>query len=85
MTIRGPVTQISSGGGTYYVRMHYNKDANGSWFNPVIITAKEDMNVKTGEMMTAVVTIAGVYEEQDSMGNTVIIPRLELIFVDKIE
>ncbi len=85
MTIRGPVTQISSGGGTHYVRMHYNKDANGNWFNPVIITAKEDMNVKTGEMMTAVVTIAGVYEEQNSMGETVIIPRLELIFVDKIE
>jgi len=85
MTIRGPVAQISSGGGTYYVRMHYNKDANGNWFNPVIITAKEDMNVKTGEMMTAVVTIAGVYEEQDSMGETVIIPRLDLIFVDKIE
>ena len=85
MTIRGPVTQISSGGGTYYVRMHYNKDANGNWYNPVVITAKEDMGVKEGQMMTAVVSIGGVYEEQNSMGETVIVPRLELIFVDKIE
>lgn len=85
MTIRGPVAQISSGGGTYYVRMHYNKDAKGNWYNPVIIVAREDMGVKEGEMMTAVVTIGGVYEEQDSMGETVIVPRLDLVFVDKIE
>ena len=85
MTIRGPVAEISSGGGTYYVRMHYNKDAKGNWYNPVVIVAKEDMNVKVGEMMTAVVTVSGVYEEQNSMGETVIIPKLDLVFVDKIE
>lgn len=85
MTIRGPVAQISSGGGMYYVRMYYNKDANGSWYNPVVITAKENMGVKEGQMMTAVVSISGVYEEQDAMGETVIVPRLDLIFVDKIE
>lgn len=85
MTIRGPVVEISSGGGTYYVRMHYNKDAKGNWYNPVVIVAKEDMKVKVGEMLTAVVTIGGIYEEQDSMGGTVIVPRLDLVFVDKIE
>ena len=85
MTIRGPVAEISSGGGAYYVRMHYNKDAKGNWYNPVVIVAKEDMKVKTGEMLTAVVTVGGVYEEQNSMGETVIVPKLDLVFVDKIE
>ncbi len=85
MTIRGPVAQVSSGGGVYYVRMHYNKDANGNWYNPVIVVAKEDMGVTEGNMLTAVVSIAGVYEEQDSMGETVIVPRLDLLFVDKVE
>ena len=85
MTIRGPVAEISSGGGMYYVRMYYNKDAKGNWYNPVVIVAKEDMGVKVNEMMTAVVTVGGVYEEQNSMGETVIIPKLDLVFVDKIE
>lgn len=85
MTIRGPVTQVSSGGGMYYVRMQYNKDANGKWYNPVVIAATQDMGVKEGEMLTAVVSIAGVYEEQDSLGGTVLVPKLDLIFVDQIE
>ena len=85
MTIRGPVAEISSGGGTYYVRMHYNKDAKGNWYNPVVIVAREDMDVKVNEMMTAVVTVDGVYEEQNSMGETVLVPKLNLIFVDKVE
>lgn len=85
MTIRGPVTQVSSGGGVYYVRMQYNKDASGKWYNPVIIAATQDMGVKEGEMLTAVVSIAGVYEEQNSLGETVIVPKLDLVFVDQIE
>jgi len=85
MTIRGPVTEVSSGGGMHYVRMQYNKDANGRWYNPVVIVAGEDMGVRVGQMLTVVVTVGGVYEEQDAMGETVIVPRLDLIFVDKIE
>ena len=61
------------------------KDAKGNWYNPVVIVAKEDMGVKVNEMLTAVVTVDGVYEEQNSMGETVLVPKLNLIFVDKIE
>lgn len=85
MTIRGPVTQVSSGGGVYYVRMQYNKDASSKWYNPVIIAAAQDMGVKEGQILTAVVSVAGVYEEQDSLGETVLVPKLDLVFVDQIE
>ena len=30
-------------------------------------------------------TVAGVFEEQDEQGNPVMIPHLELLFVDKVE
>jgi len=36
-------------------------------------------------MITAVVTVAGVFEEQDSSGEPLMIPRFELVFVDKVE
>lgn len=84
MVIYGPVTEVSSGGGSYYVRMQYNKDSSGKWFNPVVVVASEDMGAKVGDMMRIVVTVDGVYEEQDSMGETVIVPRLRLVFVDEI-
>ena len=85
MRLYGPVTELSSSGNNYYIRMSYNKDANGKWYNDVIIIATEDTGVKEGDMLTAVVTVDGVYQEQDAGGNEVIIPRFELLFVDKIE
>ena len=35
--------------------------------------------------LTAVVTVDGVYDEQDASGNDVAVPRFNLLFVDKIE
>lgn len=65
--------------------MQYNKDASSKWYNPVIIAAAQDMGVKEGQILTAVVSVAGVYEEQDSLGETVLVPKLDLVFVDQIE
>ena len=65
--------------------MSYNKDADGKWYNDVIVIAEEDIGVKEGDMLTAVVTVDGVYQEQDASGKEIIVPRFELLFVDKIE
>lgn len=85
MRLYGPVTQISSSGSHTYIRMSYNKDADGKWYNDVIVIAEEDTGVKEGDMLTAVVTVDGVYQEQDASGKEIIVPRFELLFVDKIE
>jgi len=86
MSLYGPVTQVSAGsGGTTFARMQFNKAADGTWYNPVVIVAPEDMGAKVGNMITAVVTVAGVFEEQDSSGEPLMIPRFELVFVDKVE
>ena len=85
MRIYGPVAQVSQSGSTQYVRMYYNKDGNGQWYNDIIVTANEDMGVKVGDMLTVVASVAGVYEEQDANGDPVMIPRLDLVFVDAVE
>lgn len=85
MRIYGPVAEVSESGSTQYVRMYYSRDAKGQWYNPVIVVAQEDMNVKAGDMLTVVVSVAGVYEEQDANGNPVMVPRLDLLFVDAVE
>ena len=85
MRIYGPVAEVSQSGSTQYVRMYYNKDGNGQWYNDIIITANEDMGVKVGDMLTVVASVAGVYEEQDAKGDPVMVPRLELVFVDAVE
>lgn len=85
MSLYGPVTRVSAAGDVHYVRMQFNKDAEGRWYNPVVIVAGEDMGVREGDMLSVVVTVAGVFEEQDEAGNTVAVPRFELVFVDKIE
>ena len=85
MVLYGPVTRVSAAGDVHYVRMQFNKDAQGTWFNPVVIVAQEDMGVRVGDMMTVVVKVAGVFEEQDSAGNSIAVPRFELVFVDKVE
>ena len=85
MVLYGPVTRVSAAGDAHYVRMQFNKDAQGTWFNPVVIVANEDMGVREGDMLTVVARVAGVFEEQNSAGGSIAVPRLELVFVDKVE
>ena len=85
MQLYGPVSEISSSGSIYYVRLQYNKNAKGKWYNDVVIICDADTGAKVGDMMTAVVTVDGVYDEQDASGNDVAVPRFNLLFVDKIE
>ena len=85
MSLYGPVTEVSQGGSAYYIRMQFNKGVDGTWYNPVIIVAKEDMGAKVGDMITVVCEVSGVFEEQDSQGEPVMVPRFDLLFVDKVE
>lgn len=85
MSLYGPVTEVSGSGSTHYIRMQFNKAADGTWYNPVVIVANEDMGAKVGDMLTVVVKVSGVFEEQDSLGEAVMVPRFELMFVDKVE
>ena len=85
MVLYGPVTRVSAAGDVHYVRMMFNKDAQSTWFNPVVIVANEDMGVREGDMLTVAVTVAGVFEEQDDAGNSIAVPRFELVFVDNVE
>ena len=65
--------------------MQFNKGADGTWYNPVVIVAAEDTGAKAGDMITAVVKVSGVFEEQDSSGEPVMVPSFELVFVDRLE
>ena len=85
MSLYGPVSQVSASGSSQYIRMQFNKAADGTWYNPVIVVAKEDMGAKEGDMISAVVKVAGVFEEQDAEGEPVMVPRFELVFVDRVE
>ena len=85
MSLYGPVSEVSQSGSAYYIRMQFNKGIDGSWYNPVIIVAKEDMGAKVGDMITVVCEVSGVFEEQDSQGDPVMVPRFDLLFVDKVE
>ena len=85
MSLYGPVTEVSSSGSAYYIRMQFNKAVDGSWYNPIDIVAKEDMGAKVGDMITVVAQVSGVFEEQDSNGDPVMVPRFDLRFVDKVE
>ena len=85
MSLYGPVSEVSGSGSAYYIRMQFNKGVDGAWYNPVIIVAKEDMGAKVGDMITVVCEVSGVFEEQDSNGEPVMVPRFDLLFVDKVE
>ncbi len=65
--------------------MQFNKGADGTWYNPVVIVADTDMGAKAGDMITAVVEVGGVFQEQDSQCEQVLVPRFDLLFVDKVE
>ena len=85
MSLYGLVSEVSSSGSSYYIRMQFNKGVDNAWYNPVIIVAKEDMGAKVGDMITVVCEVSGVFEEQDSQGEPVMVPRFDLLFVDKVE
>ena len=85
MNLYGPVTEVSQSGGTQYLRMQFNKRADGTWYNPVVIVTGEDTGAKQGDMLSAVVKVTGVFEEQDSSGEPVMVPSFELVFVDRLE
>ena len=85
MSLYGPVISVSASGGAHYVRMQFNKGADGVWYNPVVIVSDADMGAKEGDMLACVVRVAGVFEEQDAQGEPVMVPRFELLFVDKVE
>lgn len=85
MSLYGPVTEVSSSGSAYYIRMQFNKAADGTWYNPVVIVAGEDMGAKTGDMITVVAEVSGVFEEQNEEGQPIMVPRFDLLFVDKVE
>ena len=83
--VYGPVISVEEGGGQYYVRMQYNRDGKGRWYNDIVVTSQEAIDVRVGDMLTVVATVGGVYEEQDASGADVMIPRLDLLFVDAVE
>lgn len=85
MSLYGPVSEVSHSGSAYYIRMQFNKGIDNSWYNPVIIVAKEDMGAKVGDMITVVCEVSGTFEEQDSQGEPVMVPRFDLLFVDRVE
>ena len=65
--------------------MQFNKGGDGVWYNPVVIVSDADTGAKPGDMINCVVRVSGVFEEQDAQGEAVMVPRFELLFVDKIE
>ena len=79
------IIMVSASGSTQYIRMQFNKAANGTWYNPIVIVAGEDMGAKVGDMITVVAEVSGVFEEQDDQGEPVMVPRFDLLFVDKVE
>ena len=64
--------------------MLFTKGTDG-WMNPVIIVSDQPYGAKKGDMMQCTVEVEGVYEEQDAVGRDVTVPRLRLLFVDRIE
>ncbi len=85
LSLYGPVEEVSTGGENTYIRLMFNRDTGNKWYNPVVIVTDQKVDVKAGDMLTAVVRVAGVYEEQDNGGNMVNIPRLELLFIDRVD
>jgi hypothetical protein len=85
LNVYGPVSEISSAGDITYIRMQFSKNAGGKWINPVVLTCESDPGLQAGNYISAVVAVDGVYTEQDGAGNDVSVPRLKLLFIDRIE
>ena len=84
LNIYGPVQELSEAAGVYYARLMYTRGTS-SWSNPVIIVSDKPFGAKEGDMMQCTVEVEGVYEEQDAGGRDVQVPRLRLLFIDKLE
>ena len=85
MNLYGYVSEVSGAGNSHYVRMMYSRDKTGGWINPVILVSEEETRAKPGDLMTCTVEVEGTDEEQDARGETVQVPRLRLLFVDRLE
>lgn len=85
MNLYGYVSEVSEAGSSYYVRMMYSRDKTGGWINPVILVSSEKTGAKAGDLMTCTVEVEGTDEEQNEKGETVRIPRLRILFVDRLE
>ena len=85
LNLYGPVVERSESGSVTYLRVNYSKDGKGGWTNPVVMITEEEISAREGDMISAVVSVDGVYEEQDRTGKSVSIPRLQILFVDRIE
>ena len=72
-------------GSSYYVRMMYSRDKTGGWMNPVILVSDQKTGAKAGDLMTCTVEVEGTDEEQDAKGETVQVPRMRLLVVDRLE
>ena len=84
LNLYGPVTQLSEASGVYYARILYSKGEKG-WMNPAVIVSDNAFGAKEGDMMQCTVEVEGVYEEQNAAGKETAVPRLRLLFIDKLE
>ena len=85
LNLYGYVSEVSEAGSSYYVRMMYSRDKTGGWMNPVILVSDQKTGAKAGDLMTCTVEVEGTDEEQDAKGETVQVPRMRLLFVDRLE
>ena len=85
LNVYGPVSEVSSAGDITYIRMQFSKNAGGKWINPVVLTCESDPGLQAGNYISAVVAVDGAYTEQDDAGNDISVPRLKLLFIDRIE
>ena len=85
LNLYGYVSEVSEAGSSYYVRMIYSRDKAGGWMNPVILVSDAATGARAGDLMTCTVEVEGTDEEQDAKGETIQVPRLRLLFVDRLE
>ena len=83
--LTGYVKQASEAETVFYARMYYTKDALGNWSNPVILVSDTPIGAKEGDLLTCAATAEGVDIEQDASGEDVAVPRLRVLFVDKVQ
>ena len=85
LNLYGYVEAVSEAGESRYVRLLYSRDKKNGWFNPVILVSDTATGAGPGDLLTCTAEVEGVDEEEDAHGETVHVPRLRLLFVDRIE
>ena len=65
--------------------MNYSRSTGKSWTNPVILVCEEDPGLRTGDRVTVLCHVEGIYVEQNAKGEDVNIPRLQMLFIDHVE